>query len=203
MWRILGQLLPAILGIGSGFLGGGQQSPESLPTQFPSLTSDFMDWLSSQIYQKPEGGNDMMGFQAFQGLNGGAQGYGSAQGPGTDIIGQMSPDINSTILPNVYGNWQPWDAGTQYIADFLYNKNPVGQEDPRANQVMTWGGFGGPGHSGMVSALQYGAPSEAGQYLSNLAQFGVTSQPMADFMRAATSGGLNPYRRVPVPPRSA
>lgn len=206
--QILAQLLPAILGLGSGLLGGGDQNatedglPVQLDTQFPSLTGDFIDWLGSNLYRTDNGTFGAWGNEAFPGPE--RTPYsGSAQGPGVDTIGQLTPDINSTILPQVYASWQPWDAGTQYLADQLYNKNQLGTEDPRTKQMMQFGGFGGPGHSGLSTALQYGVPSEAGRYLANLAQFGVTSQPMADFMRAATSGGLNPYRKVPVPPRSA
>jgi len=199
---ILMNLLPSLLGLGGGLLGGNNQvDPQTVPSRYPEMEGAFMDWLSSQMYQKPGGGWDMYGFQGFQGLNGGPDGFGSAQGPGTDRIGQMSPDINSTILPNVYNNWQPWDGGTQWIADTLYNKMNIGQDDPRSNQLMTQGGFGGPGHQGMATALQYGTPSEAGRYLANLAQFGVTSQPMGDFMKQAMQGGLNQYRKAPVPQR--
>lgn len=166
------------------------------PPIFPEGQQAFADWLFSSFFQKPGGGFDAYGMEPFGG---------SGQGPGLDMIGGLSPDLNSTILPNVFNNWQPWDAGTQYISDYLYNQNEYGQRSPELQQVQQYGGFGGPGHSGMVSALQYGAPSEAGRGVANLAEFGVTSQPMADFMRMAVSGGLNPYRAqsVPMPMRRA
>jgi len=201
-WGALANILPAILGIGGGLFGGNNNATEDgLPVQldptYPFLQENFGQYLSNYI--DPATGA-YYGHQAFPGA-GGPAGSGSQEGPGTETIGQMSPDVNNTILPNVYQNWQPWDAGTQYLADFLYNQNPVGQEDPRARQLMDYGGFGGPGHSGVQTALQYGAPSEAGQYLGNLAQFGVTGTPMGNFMKEAMAGSLNPHRKVPVPPR--
>lgn len=202
-WEVLAQ---AAIPIISSLLGGQNnenEGPRPIEARFPSAEAAFMDWLTSSFYQKPGGGWDVMGNQAFQGIGGGPQGYGSSQGPGTDIIGQMSPDVNNTILPNVWSNWQPWDSGTQYIADAIYNKMPLGQDDPRTTQLMTQGGFGGPGHTGMQTALQYGVPSEGGRYMANLAQFGVTSTPMADFMKTAMQGGLNQYRKAPVPMRNA
>lgn len=200
-WQMLANLLPSILGLAGGALGGNNEvQPQTVPSRYANMEASFMDWLSSQMYQKPDGGWDMYGFQAFPGLNAG-YGAGSAQGPGVDSINGLSPDVNSTILPNVYQNWQPWDGGTQFIADTIYNKLKVGQDDPRTTQLMTQGGFGGPGHQGMATALQYGVPSEAGRYMANLAQFGVTSQPMGDFMKQAMQGGLNQYRKAPVPQR--
>lgn len=197
------QLIPAILSVASGFLGGNKNAtPDGLPVElepmYPKIQEAFGQFLSNYI---DPGNGGFYGPQAFPGKDA-PWPYGSQEGPGVDAIGQLSPDINSTILPNVYANWQPWDAGTQYLADFLYNKNPIGQEDSRSRQIMDYGGFGGPGHSGMAMALEYGAPSQAGQYLGNLAQFGVTGTPMGDFMKNAMAGGLNTYRKVPVPPRA-
>lgn len=200
-WAQLAQVLPAILGIGGGLFGGNNASEDGLPVQldptWPHLQDNFGQYLSNYI--DPTTGA-YYGHQAYPGANAPA-GSGAQEGPGIENIGQMSPDINNTLLPSVYDNWQPWDAGTQYLADFLYNKNPMGQEDPRVRQMMESGGFGGPGHSGMAMALEYGAPSDAGQYLGNLAQFGVTGTPMGNFMKDAMAGSLNPHRKVPVPPR--
>lgn len=194
----LGKILPALLGLTGGLLGGNdEQLPIELEPTYPELQAAFGHFLTNYIDLT---NGSFYGHQAFPGMNAPWPG-GSQEGPGVMDIGQMSPDINSTILPNVYNSWQPWDAGTQYISDFLYNKNPLGQEDPRVRQVMDYGGFGGPGHTGMSMALEYGAPSQAGQYLGNLAQFGVTGTPMGDFMKDAMAGGLNPHRKVPVPPR--
>lgn len=204
-WQILAQLLPTILGAAGGLLGGndpvGENGlPVSLPPTFPNYQQGFGDYLFNRMYTKPGGGVEFYGHEPFPGANG-EQGQGNQEGPGIGSIGPMSPNINSTILPNVYANWQPWDGGTQFIADTLYNKLNIGQDDPRTTQLMTQGGFGGPGHQGMATALQYGVPSEAGRYMANLAQFGVTSQPMGDFMKQAMQGGLNQYRKAPVPQR--
>jgi len=202
---ILIQALPALLTAAGGLFGGnepvnGNGLPTALPPTFPDYQQGFGDYLFNRMYTKPDGGVEFYGHQAFPGAQG-QQGEGNQEGPGVGVIGPLSPDINSTILPNVYQNWQPWDGGTQWIADTLYNKMNIGQDDPRSNQLMTQGGFGGPGHQGMATALQYGTPSEAGRYLANLAQFGVTSQPMGDFMKQAMQGGLNQYRKAPVPQR--
>ena len=192
-WQMLGQLLPTILGGVSGLFGGDEQLPEELPPLFPEYQQGFADYLFNRMYTKPDGGVEFFGHQAFPGLGG----DGSKEGPGVDSIGPLTPDIDSTILPSVYRNWQPWDAGTQYIADALYNRMPLGQDDPRSNQLMTQGGFGGPGHQGMATALQYGVPSEAGRYMANLAQFGVTSTPMASFMKQGDAGRIEPVPQGP------
>lgn len=221
-WNLLIQALPAILAGVGGLFGGDDNTPEDgMPQQLPPLVPEyqqgFFDLLFNRLHTNEGGGVESFGHQAFPGTA--RTPYsGSLEGPGVDMIGNLSPDIANTILPRVYDAWQPMDAGTMHLANFLTN-GPIGQEDPRARHVMEWGGFGGPGHDAMVSAAQFGVPSEAagrplanlsqfgvansgpGQYLANLAQYGVTSTPMADFMRAATSGGLNPHRKVPVPPR--
>ena len=68
----------------------------------------------------------------------------------------------------------------------------------------------------MSLAMQYGAPSQAGQYASNMAQFGVSSEgagrPLADLAYGRPTGAAahlmpflnqqrNPYIPAPIPQR--
>lgn len=84
------------------------------------------------------------------------------------------------------------------MADYLYNNNPLGQQDPRLAQAMQQGGFGGPGHQGMNLMQQFGAPSQAGQYMGNMAQFGVPSQSMGNLMMPFIQGQRTPYQPPPI-----
>ena len=128
----------------------------------------------------------------------------------------LFPSLSQTRLPEVFGNWQPWDSGTQYMADYLYNRNPAGTPDPNLANMVQWGGTGGPGNQAMSQAMQYGAPSQAGQYAANMAQFGVPSEgagrPLADLAYGKPTGAAahllpflrqqrNPYIPAPIPRR--
>jgi len=42
--------------------------------------------------------------------------------------------------------------------------------------MMRYGGTGGPGNQAMLLPMQYGAPSQAGHYAANMAQFGTSSE---------------------------
>lgn len=106
----------------------------------------------------------------------------------TPYGGQINPDINQTILPNVYGSWAPWMAGESWQATQLAKNpavsSPMSYTDPNVKSMIQWGGTGGPGNKAMSLMMQYGAPSQAGQYMANMAQSGISStgagQPLAD-----------------------
>jgi hypothetical protein len=178
------QFIPYIIAAAGGVVGAtqgqDQVQPQPLPPMFPNLNYAMGRWLSNQ----------------FNSSSGEPVPYGLAPYPG-----QLSPNINQTILPNVYGNWAPWMSGSQYMADTLWNKNPVGKEDPRLANIMRWGGTGGPGNNAMSLAMQFGAPSQAGQYVANLAQFGAPSQGMANMMGGFLNRTNPAYAPPPIPNR--
>ncbi len=110
----------------------------------------------------------------------------------TPYGGALSPDTSQTMLPNVWNNWQPWNAGTSYIADTLgNNKLGIGQPNPILQNMMQYGGAGGPGNNAMNNAMLFGAPSQAGQYASNLAQFGVSGQRAGMGLANQTDYGIS------------
>ena len=225
-WDLLFEAIPPLAGfLGSIFGQDKEVTPKSLPPLFPEGQQALADWLFSGFFQKPGGGFDLYKLptpispeagQAAQreipGLNLGQGGAGTM-----DIMGMpLFPSIGGTRLPEVFANWQPWDAGTQYMADYLYNKNPVGTPDPDLAKMVQWGGTGGPGNQAMSLAMQYGAPSQAGQYASNMAQFGVSSEgagrPLQDLAYGRPTAAAahlmpflnqqrNPYIPAPIPQR--
>lgn len=133
---------------------------EISPLFGPNAKKTFADWLFSGFQQKPGGGFDLQTLWSFP-----------------DATGMpLSPNIGQTLLPNVWGNWQPWDAGTMFMANYL------AQGDPRMQRTLQYGGAGNVGLGGLSSALQFGAPSQAGQFASNMAQFGVASPGSGDYL---------------------
>jgi len=183
----MSQLIPFIpliggaLGLTGSLLGGQDQvNPEPLPPMFPDLNFAMGRFLSNQ----------------FDSSSGEPVPYGVAPYPG-----QLSPDINQTRLPEVYGNWQPWNAGNSAMAQFVANPG-IGQQDPRLANMMQYGGTGGVGNQMMSLAAQYGAPSQAGQAVSSTAQFGAPSQSMANLLNPFLTGQGGPgYRPPPIPTR--
>lgn len=200
--------LPAILGAVGGLFGGrGQEiNPQPLPPLFPQGQQAFGDWLFSGFFQKPGGGFDLFRLQNPISIPGGQQMMQDIPGLQMSNLGNrfdiqgfpLFPSMSQTRLPEVFGNWQPWDAGTQYLADYLYNKNPIGTPDPRLAQAMQWGGFGGPGHQSMNLLREYGAPSQAGQYVANMAQFGVPSEGIGNLMMPFARGQRTTYAPPPI-----
>ena len=146
---------------------------------WPWMQEPFGDWLFSSFYRKPTNAQGYTGW----GLSGVQQ-----------FPGQLTPDIGQTRLPDVWNAWQPMDAGTQFLANYITNgwmANPqmygnlqntiqYGGPGGRATDLMSgiaqYGGTGGAGNNAMSMLLQYGAPSEAGRGVANMAQYGVTGE---------------------------
>lgn len=168
--------------------------PVEAGPMFPWTQDVFEEWLAGLVI--PDQGAPGVGF------------YGASQYNPAALFQPetLYPDINQTRLPEVFQNWQPWDAGTQWLAQALSeNWLGVGQPSNLSKQAWEWGGMGGPGHKATVSQMQYGAPSsEAGQYAANMAQFGVPSagagQPLVDMAygsRSPNAGILEAFMNAP------
>lgn len=167
---------------------GGTVDPKLIsPTVGTQTQTNFFNALFGQgLQNNPQGG----GMQ-FAGV----QPYG----------GQLSPDVNSTRLPDVYNSWQPWNAGLSYMASALTpgqgNSLPIGQNDPNLSMLMSKGGTGGPGSRGIQDTMQGGTPSHGalGQWMNNLAQYGSAGPagvPLANLAQGFASGPaawLNPF----------
>jgi len=202
-------LLTAGAGIAGAVAGGGQDeiNPNPLPPIFPQGQERFGEWLFSGMFDTPEGGTGMWRLPSPILPRAGDQM--SAEVPGLEFYNlgprydiasmPLFPSTSNTVLDRVAENWQPWMAGSQYMADYLYNNNPLGKDDPRLKQMQQWGGTGGVGHNMVKLAAQYGAPSEAGRYVANTAQFGAPSQEMANLLSQAMT---SPYMPPPMPIRT-
>lgn len=108
--------------------------------------------------------------------------------------GQISPNLEETILPELWKNWKPTNQATDYMSNALQQgfnpsqqmeqvKNnmlqyggPGGQVTDQMWKMAQWGGAGQKGQPAMDMIMQYGSPSQVGQYLSNAAQFGIPSE---------------------------
>ncbi len=149
-------------------------NPEAVEATWPWMAETLGDWLFSDFSQKEDGGWEMAGVPPYP--------------------GDLNTDVGGTRLPEAWKSWQPWDAGTQHMAQLLQSGL---SEDPRATKAfdnMTqyggiggwptelmhsmaqFGGTGGPGHTGLANAAQFGVPNPAvGQYATNIAKTGVSS----------------------------
>jgi len=176
--------------------------PETVPPLFPEGQAAFANWLFSNFFPTQQGGFGLFNLpsaispQAAQQMQQQVPGlqFGGVGGAGTqDIMGMpLFPGMNPT-LQNAFSNWQPWDAGTMFLANYLQqNAGQQGQVNPQLAQLMQWGGTGGPGHQAMSNMMQFGAPSAAGQGAANLNQFGVSSagsgQPLMDLAYGSPTG---------------
>jgi hypothetical protein len=151
---------PGITNIGGGSFPGSAILPGLLPALYPGLQSGWGQFLTSNVGK-------------------GVPGY----------TGSLSPNVSDTVLPKVSSSWQPWDAGTSYLADLLgNNKLGIGKTDPNLANTMQWGGTGGVGNNAMSMMMQYGTPSQAGQYLANMAQFGASSPGIANLLSNQAQG---------------
>ncbi len=129
--------------------------PGVVPPISPQLQNQWMAYLLGQI----------------------GQGLPSFPGP-------LNTPIDKTRLPDVWNSWQPWDGGTQAIANNIGSwLNP--DYDPLLTFARWYGGYGGPGHKGVNDQMMFGgAGKDVTQPLSLARQFGVTGEavgrPLAD-----------------------
>jgi hypothetical protein len=129
----------------------------------------------------------MWGSEQFPGVG---SSQGTIEGPSPAQIGALSPDINSTILPNVYNSWQPMDAGTMYLANFLYGGgNPLGTPDPGLQSQIA-GLLGGPGSEAMKNAAAWGVPNANVPYMNNMAQYGIASPGSGNYLDNLSKYGI-------------
>lgn len=140
--------------------------PGYLPFVSPQLTQAFLQYLLGSV----------------------GQGVSPYPGP-------TSYDINNTILPGVYGAYGNSNPAQSQLAALLNTpalKDPFGYKNPDLSTISQWGGPSGPGTQAQSYMMQYGTPSQAGQFESNLAQYGVASEgsgrPLVNQQQYGASG---------------
>jgi hypothetical protein len=106
---------------------------------------------------------------------------------------QLNTDLSKTMLPQVWGAWQPSNSGMSYLQNMLTAPAQqggvgIGQASPYSSMLMNRGGTGGVGNQMMQQMAQYGAPSQAGAYVGNQAQYGVTSKALGDLLAPYAQG---------------
>lgn len=145
---------------------GGAATPAIVPPIWPGMQQPFGEWLLGNIGQ-------------------GAPAY----------PGQLNPSQAGTRLPEVFGSWQPWDAGTSFIANYvgtpawqmspfygdivrntMSEGGPAGQPLRNMSNMTQFGGTGGPGNMGVANTIQFGGPSSVANYMGNQAQFGISAE---------------------------
>lgn len=164
------------------------------------------------------GGTQDRFLQALFGAGMSANGDGFGQLNGLNpYLNQLNPDTSKTMLPAVQQSWQPWNAGTMYMADWLgKGGGKVSQQDQTArsniqqyggiggwptelmhNQAQ-FGGTGGPGHQAQSNLMQFGVPSAAGQPMADIARSG-GSGTWGSALQQMASGGNNPAAQYLLP----
>lgn len=165
-----------LTGLLTGSLSAKTIEPLLNPGMFPDIKEPYGRWLESFI------------------------------GKGVETYpGEIAPDISQTMLPQVWGAWGQQDQGTQFLADFLGQPRQdqalmdifkqaqmYGGPEGRATDLMSsmtqFGGTGGVGNNMMSLLAQYGAPSQAGQYVANMAQYGIASPGSGGALAARAAG---------------
>jgi hypothetical protein len=161
----------------SAILGGVLNPTSVTPTIGTSLQQAFFDALFGLGTSGSGSNTTLNGLPAFPG---------ATTNPNTS---STAPNVNNTILPNVYNNWEPWNEGNEYIATALSNgsMNPT-QVNPFLAPLINNGGPSGPGTTAMNNIMNYGTPSSGiGQEMQNLAQFGAAG-PAGDALAALAQG---------------
>jgi hypothetical protein len=164
-------------GLGSLFGGKGKEiEPKPSPRAVPWGLDVLSDWLFSPFMFNQEAGTwEMRGVPPYG--------------------GQLSPDVENTILPNVWSQagqpnpamsllqqqiangFQPSPRMQEVQESMMQFGGPPGQVTDQMWKQAQWGGAGMKGQPAMDNLLQFGVASQGpGQYLSNLAQFGIPSE---------------------------
>jgi len=165
------------MGIFDWLFGQKQIDPQQVPLQTDWALPVLMDWIFSGFQKKPDGGYDLT--------------------PMPQYPGQLSPDLNSTILPEVWNMWKQnqTSPAMNFMQNFLKeggyklpeaasgrleNLMATGGQGGRPTEMMydmaNYGGVAGPNLEAIKAMMEYGAPSQAGQFMSNIAQFGIPSE---------------------------
>lgn len=156
----------------SDIIGGQQVNPY---TPAPAIGSE----LQQQIFKYLMQTSGMNNGTDAQGNPTGMQPFQMSPFPGLQDKSApqyMSPDIKSTMLPQVWGGWNPQGSpGMQAMDKTLGGIDPY-KMDPNLATMMRWGGPQGPGTDAMNNFSQFGASGPAGQFANNLAQFGIASE---------------------------
>lgn len=117
--------------------------------------------------------------------------------------GALVADTNNTMLPGVWSSWQPWNSGTEYMANQLYAPKSkgglgIGEADPTLSKLQQYGSAGGPGGQGQSNLLQFGTTlnGPGAAMVSSNSQYGTPTdaagQPVHSIMQYGTpsSGAL-------------
>ncbi len=99
----------------------------------------------------------------------------------------VNPNAN---LQKAWNAWQPWDGGTQYMANDITNgagpSQPISQAQ---NNLMQYGGVGGYPTDLMHQQAQQGGVGYGADLMHNMAQFGGTGGPGNNAMSMAMQYG--------------
>lgn len=155
-------------------------------TWFPNINYGWDNFLSNWFTSNP---NDPTGSMTIFGAD--------AFNPANDKSGAIATARDYLTIPKnatqqkAWNAWQPMDAGTMNLADYITNKSGP---DPTINRytqnTAQYGGVGGYGLDLMHNMAQYGAASQVpAQYLNNMAQFGGTGGAGNQAMAAALQYG--------------
>lgn len=159
-----------------GFFTGEEIKPVEGKPWFPDLNWGFSNFLSNWLTPDP---NNPAGPDGRPNLTL----YGaSAFNPANDPSGAIATAMDYLRIPKnqnlqkAWDAWQPWDGGTQYLADYITNRSGA---DPTiknwAQNTAQYGTMGGYGGELMHGMAQYGAGSQLpAQMLSNMYQYGGT-----------------------------
>lgn len=166
-----------------GFFTGEEIKPVTSPHLDPAMTNAFTGWLRGMLAGTGDGGFSL----------GGAQMYNPYSQDAINASERRVP-----INQNLQSSWDAWspngNAGNNWLTQYLSGGSGPdagisGRLQQQANSgnlggdpgamLMAMSQYGGAGQRGlpaMGAALEYGAPSQAGQYVASQAQFGVSSE---------------------------
>lgn len=116
--------------------------PKPVTPTWPSLQKAYGDWLFKEL------------------------GMGLPQYPG-----QINTDLSKTMLPSVWGGWNPGGMpGQAQSFQNIYSQGGMsGYPLQLMHNMAQFGGTGGPGNYGMSNLMQFGAAGQAGAPLQQLA----------------------------------
>lgn len=164
-----------------GFFTATEVDPKTSPFLDDALRQAVVGWFRGMFTPTADGGFAASGAQMFNPYL-------------QDAINarEMRIPVNQN-LQNTWGNYQAGSQGNNFLAQMLRRSGPDPGIAGRLNTVADQGTMGGDpgamlmamargggagqrGMPAMSAALQFGAPSQVGQFVANQAQFGVGSE---------------------------
>lgn len=168
------------MGLFDWLFGQKQIDPQKAPLETEWAMPVLMDWIFSGFTKRDDGQYVLNDLPKFPGaLNPNAP-QNSATYPDVNAMWHYAASSPAMQQLNNFvsqGGYKLPEIEGGRLENIMATGGQGGRPTDRMNEIANYGGVAGPNLEAMKALMTYGAASpEAGQYMSNIAQFGIPSE---------------------------